>query len=338
MPIAQDLREAIRMARTRECLIPPNDVDGNCSNELNNCHLIGIGHLRPIAENGYVFEWDVTDIPNMVESLIKDGSIREDLLDINIDRFSPANLNIRTCTRRLACTGHDGPAFRQIDGRNLRSEEPEHQFLMGFRGIAGCLALCESVIDFVQDKQGQVGTNQFWNDRGKSAILEAMLETQKGTLENRTWDVRQEMSKWQELYLDRAQRGSSIVSCARTFEPKIRVACSSLYYGHRRQPMALTIVPSQDGKRATIVVSARRSTTWLDRVMRSTHQASELSEICDEIASMLENAPTHALIHLVQTTFHFVVNKRDYGNSTILTTEDRRIIAETAIRRWGAQL
>ena len=55
MPLAQELREAIRVARNRECLIPPNGADGDCSKELNNSHLIGVEHLRPIAENGHVF-------------------------------------------------------------------------------------------------------------------------------------------------------------------------------------------------------------------------------------------------------------------------------------------
>ena len=94
MPLAKELRESIRVARNRECLVPPNGMDGDCSGELNNSHLIGVEHLRPIAENGHVFEWDVIHIPNMVENLIIDGSITDDLLQIAIPKLKPANLNV----------------------------------------------------------------------------------------------------------------------------------------------------------------------------------------------------------------------------------------------------
>ena len=337
MPLAQELRESIRVARNRECLIPPNVADGDCSAELNNSHLIGVEHLRPIAENGHVFEWDVTDIPNMVENLIIDGSISDDLLQIAIPKLKPANLNILRCTRRLACTAHDGPVFRTIDRRNLRMGDGEQQFLMGFRGIAGSLALCESVIDFVLSIRGTVGSSPFWTDRGMSQVVEAMLESKREALEGRTSLVREEMCKWQELYLDRQRRTGSIVSSIKTLEPKVRVACSSLYFGHRGQPVALTIIPSQTGTHATIVATARRSTNWLDSVMRSSHQEKELTEICDELSYLLASDPANALCHLIQSTYHFVISKRDYNNDAIISADERLAIAEIAAASWGAQ-
>ena len=291
MPMAQELRKAIRVSRKRECLIPPNQADGDCSDELNNSHLIGVGHLRPIAENGHVLEWDVTDIPNIVENWIIDGSISDDLLHIAIPELKPADLNIQECTRRLACKAHDGPVFRPIDRRNLRPADEEHQFLMGFRGIAGTLALYESVVDFVLSIGGTVGSSPFWADRGMSRVVEAVLESRRDALEGRARVVREEMNKWQELYLDRQRRAERIVSSVRTLQPKVRVACSSIYFGNRGQPVALTIVPSQTGTHATVIATARRSTNWFDRVMRSSHQEEELTEICHEISHLLESDP-----------------------------------------------
>ena len=284
-----------------------------------------------------MFEWDVTDIPNMVENWIIDGSISDDLLQIAIPKLKPANLNILRCTRRLACTAHDGPVFRSIDRRNLRPEDGEQQFLMGFRGIAGALALCESVIDFVLSIRGTVGNSPFWTDRGMSQVVEAMLESKSEALEDRTRLVREEMSKWQELYLDRQRRVGRIVSSLKTLEPKVRVACSSLYFGHRGQPVALTIIPSQTGTHATIVATARRSTNWLDRVMRSSYQEEELAAICEEISYLLESDPTNALTHLIQSTYHFVASKRDYNNDAIISADERTAIAEFAAAKWGAR-
>ena len=53
-PTANEMRNAIRTARRGDCLIPVNDQEGQCHPNLKNCHLIGIGHLEPIAKNGYV--------------------------------------------------------------------------------------------------------------------------------------------------------------------------------------------------------------------------------------------------------------------------------------------
>ena len=337
MPMAQELRKAIRVARNRECLIPLNQVDGDCSEELNNSHLIGVEHLRPIAENGHVFEWDVTDIPNIVEDWIIDGSISDDLLHIAIPELKPADLNIQECTRRLACKAHDGPVFRPIDRRNLRPADEEHQFLMGFRGIAGTLALCESVVDFVLSIGGTIGGSPFWAARGMSQVVEATLESRRDAVEDRARVLREEMSKWQELYLDRQRRAERIVSSVRVVEPKIRVACSSIYFGNRGQPVALTIIPSQTGTQATVIATVRRSTNWLDRVMRSSHQEEELTEICHELSHLLESDPASALAHLVQSTHHFVINKRDYNNDAIISADERTAIAEMAAEKLGAQ-
>ena len=324
MPMAQELRKAIRVARNRECLISPNQADGDCSEELNNSHLIGVEHLRPIAENGHVFEWDVTDIPNIVENWIIDGLISDDLLHIAIPELKPADLNIHECTRRLACKAHDGPVFRPIDRRNLWPADEEHQFLMGFRGIAGTLALCESVVDFVLSIGDTVGSSPFWADRGMSQVVEAVLESRRDALEDRARVVREEMNKWQELYLDRQRRAERIVSSVRILEPKVRVACSSIYFGNRGQPVALTIVPCQTGTHATVIATARRSTNWIDRVMHSSHQEEELTEICHEISHLLQSDPANALAHLVQSTHHFVINKRDYNNDAIISAGQSR--------------
>ena len=120
LPKAKRLKEKLRTARRGQCLIPNNDRDGQCSLRSNNSHLIGEGHLRAIARNGHVYEWDLTDISNIVTSWLKHGSTPiSEPYNISVGRLSPSQINIKKCTRRLACTNHDGPVFEGIDAAKL---------------------------------------------------------------------------------------------------------------------------------------------------------------------------------------------------------------------------
>ena len=100
LPKAKILKEKLRTARQGECLIPNNDRDGPCSPLLNNSHLIGEGHLRAIARNGHVYEWDLTDISNIVTSWMMHGSTSmSEPYNISIGRLGPSQINIKKCTR-----------------------------------------------------------------------------------------------------------------------------------------------------------------------------------------------------------------------------------------------
>ena len=333
---AQELREAIRTARIGPCLIPINEVDGECSDELNNCHLIGINHLKPIAKHAHVYEWDMTDVVHVLESLIKTGTLDPDTPAVTIDRIEPTNLNIRKCTRLLACQKHDGPVFRQIDVRHLNPRNPEHQFLMGFRGIAGSLALCESLLDFLASEEGQSGGREYWAERGMAAAIEELSAKRAKPLELTSKNIRNEMTGWQELYNSREHRGDNIISSIEVFTPRVRIACSSVYYGHLSHPIVLTIVPNQEDRSATIIATARRANGWRDRLNRSAVERSTLSTICRYIADMLENTPGEGIAHLSQNTLHFVANKDDFDNTDIITIEERNFIAESIARHFAA--
>ena len=333
---AQELREAIRTARIRPCLIPRNDVDGECSGQLNNCHLIGINHLKPIAKHAHVYEWDMTDMVHVVESLIKTGTIDPEAPAVTIDRIEPANLNIKKCTRLLACKKHDGPVFRQIDGRHLNPSNPEHQFLMGFRAIAGSLALCESLLDFLTSEDGQSGGREYWAERGMAAAIDELREQKARPLELRVKNIRNEMTEWQKLYQPMEHRGDNIISSTEDFTPKIRVACSSVYYGDLSHPIALTIVPNQGDRRATIIATARRANGLRARLNPFAVDQSDLSAICRYIADMLENTPGDGIAHLGQNTLHFVANKDEFDNTDILPNEERNFIAESFAKHFGA--
>ena len=326
---AQDLRDAIRTARTGPCLIPQNHIDGECSDQLNNCHLIGVNHLKLIATHGHVYEWDMTDVVHVSETLIKTGAIDPDSPDIRIDWIEPANLNTKKCTRRLACQNHDGPVFRQIDEQRLNPTNPEHQFLMGFRAIAGSLSLCESLLDFLASDEGQSGGRTYWAERGMLEAIEELSAKRAEPLRLRRKSIRDEMTKWQELYNSREHRGEGIISSLRVFTPKIRVACSSIYYGYRNQPVALTIVPSQEDGKATMIATARRAHGWGARLNPFTLEESTLSRVCLHITDMLGNQPGEGIRHLSLNTLHFVANKADYDNTDILSAEERELIAKS---------
>ena len=325
---ARELREALRIARTGDCLIPLNDEDGPCSPELNNCHLIGLNHLRPIAKNGHVYEWDMTQIPNVSTNWIKHGTFSDDPTQISFGEIHPADLNILKCTRRPVCRAHDGPIFRATDRKDLDPHSPENQFMMGFRGIAGSLALFDSLIDFTNSIKGQARLDEFWVSRGQAGAVERNLANAVRLSEQRSRAIRGELTKWQELYLDRDQRGGKIISSVGTMIPKIKVACSSIYYGDGGKPVALNIIPFQSGGKATIIVTARKSNSLIPRFRSPKRQTSALSAIRDQITQMFENDPAIGIIHLIQHTLHLVANKEDFDNPNIITDDERQSIAK----------
>ena len=249
---ARKLGEEIRTARTGPCLIPTNERDGPCALDLNNCHLVGLNHLAPIAENGHVYEWDMTQIVNMTTNWIKHGTFSDDPSQISFGEIHPANLNIQKCTRRPVCKTHDGPIFRATDRKDLDPYLPDHQFRMGFRGIAGSLALFESLIDFTTSIKGKTRLDEFWVSRGQAENFERNLESALTLLQRRAGPIRDELTKWQELYLDWDNREAGIISSVGPMIPGVRVACSSIYYGLGRTPVALSIIPAQSGRKATV--------------------------------------------------------------------------------------
>ena len=324
---ARELREAIRTARTGGCLIPPNEEDGPCSPDLNNSHLIGINHLKPIAKNGHVYEWDMAQITNATRNWIMHGTLSDELTRNSFGEIHPADINILKCTRRAICTNHDGPVFRAIDRRYLDPGLPEHQFQMGFRGIAGSLALCESLVDYTDSIKGDALLNEFWVLRGKAESIERHLADATIVLQRTAHSIRKELTKWQKLYLDKDQRGERIISSTGTMEPKVRAACSSIYYGHPGKPVALNIIPSQSSRKAIIIVTARKSNSLVQRLQKHQGQLSDLATIRDDIAVLLEREPERGIVHLAQNTLHFVLNKDDFDDPDILKEEERRAIA-----------
>ena len=326
---ARKLGQEIRTARTGPCLIPKNERDGPCDPELNNCHLMGLKHLVPIAKNGHVYEWDMTQIPNATTNWIKHGTVSDDPNQISFGEIHPANLNIQKCTRRPVCKAHDSPIFRATDRKDLDPYLLDHQFRMGFRGIAGSLALLESLIDFTNSIKGQAWVDEFWVSRGTAETIEHNLATALQLLERRADSVRAELTKWQALYLDWDNREAGIVSSVGPMEPRVRVACSSIYYASGRTPVALNIIPTQSGRKATVVVTARKSRGWIQRFQNHKDQISQLSEMRDRITTMLEEDPASGVTHLVQNTLHFVANKDDFDDSNLITDDQRQSIAKT---------
>ncbi len=326
LPKARQLREELRTARKRDCLIPSNDRDGPCSPELNNSHLIGEGHLYPIAKSGYVYEWDATDIGNIATQWMLYGSTLEDTpYRVSVGRWKPSNVLIKRCTRRFACKNHDGPVFEGIDAAKLDIGLGSHQFLLGFRAAAGTLALYESVLDFVQSLHRPKEAD-FWKQRDQWKELQDSLEDRLEAVRGPANELRRYMARWQEVYLDRENRGDSVIVSTRTFHPAIRVACSSIYRTIEGPQYTLTILPSRDGTEATAMVSTLKGRhVWShftgDRLLKR-----DADHICVEVTTLLQRDPEVAVAHLAQKTHHFLVNKSDYDNDAIISNRGRESI------------
>ena len=336
MPKAKRLKEKLRTARRGECLVPPNNKDGPCSYHLNNSHLIGEGHLKAIARNGHVYEWDLTDISNIVRAWLMNGSTSmSEPYNISIGKLRPSQINIRKCTRRLACTNHDGPVFEGIDAAKLDVELPDHQFLMGFRATTGTLALYESVLALRHDLDYPEEV-EFWEERGQWDQLEDNLDDRWAATEKRKDEIKEWTGLWQQAYYDRGTRGDRIITSVKPFTPSIRVACSSVYRTEGKPQFTLTIIPSQGGTMATAVASALRRTGIGARISNDFLVKRRLEAICGEAVNLLETDPVAGVLHLAQRTHHFMVNQDDYENMEIISDKNRERI-ETEMGRAYSQ-
>ena len=291
MPKATEIRGKLRVARRGDCLIPQNDRDGPCSQELNNGHLIGRGHLRPIAKNGQVYEWDLTNINRIVSAWLTHGSTSmDDPYKIDIGRWEPADINIRRCTRRMACTNHDGPVFEGIDAAKLDVESPDHLFLIGFRAAAGTLALYESVLDLRHDLDYPEDV-EFWKERGQWDQLSQNFDERWAGTSMKTSELSEWTQRWQDVYLDRVHRGGRVITAFETFTPRIRVACSSIYGTAEKPQFTLTIVPTQSGTEAHAIVSCLKTSGWRSRLGSDAGLRRKAKAICSQVVQMLEGDP-----------------------------------------------
>ena len=336
MPKAKELKEKLRTARRRECLIPTNNRDGPCSPRLNNSHLIGESHLKAIARNGHVYEWDLTDISNIVTAWLMNGSTSiSEPYNISVGRLRPSQINIKKCTRRLACTNHDGPVFEGIDAAKLDIESPDHQFLIGFRATTGTLALYESVLDLRHDFDYPEEI-EFWKERGQWDQMAGNFDDRWTTTEKRKDEIKEWTGLWQKAYCDRDTRGDRIITSVKQFSPCIRVACSSVYRTEGKPQFTLTIIPSQDGTTATAIVSALKTTGFAARISNDFLVKRRLETICGEVVNLLETDPVTGVLHLAQRTHHFLINQDDYENVEIISDEGRERI-ETEMARAYSQ-
>ena len=326
LPKASQLKEELRLARRGECLIPRNDRDGPCSQTLNNSHLVGESHLRPIAVNGHVYaEWDTTDITNITKDWMLHGSTpMNNPYNISIGKWEPSNINIKKCTRRIACTKHDGPVFEAIDAAKLNTKLPEHQFMLGFRAVVGTLALYESVLDFLRflDRPEAV---QFWKQLGQWDEMKQGLANREQAVQARTEELWWLTEQWQRTYCDRDERGARVVTSVECFVPSIRVACSSIYRATGKPQFTLTIIPSHDGNKAIAIVSTLQGTAWWAPLTRRLLKL-RAENICSEVVGLLEREPEAAVIQLAQRTHHFLISKNDYDNDEIISGGGRERI------------
>ena len=302
---------------------------------MNNSHLIGEGHLRPIARNGYVYEWDFTDIGNIVRAWVIEGSSPEDEpYKLDLGRLKPSHINIKKCTGRFACKRHDGPVFEGIDAGKLDPYSLDHQFLLGFRSAIGTLALYESVVALIQ-APGDPEVIKFWKEEGKWGPLRNLLDEQSAAADDRKEEIKRWVAAWQRLYPNREQRGTDIVSSVKPFTPSIRVACSSLYRPASKPQFALSIIPSQDGAKATATVSSLKSKQLLGRLSDGFLMKRQVESICSDVVGVLENDPEKGVLLLAQETHHFLVNKEDYDSKEIISDSGRRLIEEKMAEVYG---
>lgn len=306
------------------CLIPslPDDKFVEM-NKMSGCHVIGERYLELIATNQrQVCTWNMNAHQMGNNAIFSEWDVANSGFTPKFEPFKPEKTSINSylCKSKFACHHHDNKVFDAIDApKTFDGQDPEHQFRLGLRAIAGTVANAEGVIAY-----GRALMDKLWNTPGtpKTYRSPALEKLDKTIQENGTTVemVRAELREWQQIYMNRAER--QIISCHMLARASVRVAISAVVY-LETFPVVCTVLPrASEGPEDNLcdVILAIRNRQ--SKVHRS------LKDAALKVKDLLESGPVTGLTGLVRdlsmAPTHFLfVSPEDYYNNDIISADDR---------------
>ena len=299
------------------CKIPRLPGEPEETNKLQGCHLISeAAYLIPISKGNHVMHWRVD------AKAVKDAILREHTYSYT--RLAPSRIPTRKCTTRYACNWHDHKLFAEIDRGNLDTQNRHHQFLLGFRAIAGSIAEWDAWLEFIESlpkdfyKKNQQAEN---SAKARLTNVSPYMRAAKGILK-----------RWQDAY--REQKWDNIHSYHTVATSAIRCAAASTFDigGSLGTITLLPIVHDGEPTGQYDIIGVVLKSPWtkpLDRLF----QPGFIKESVLTLKENLERNPSQALEWMAQKIGHVAVNPDDYNNTDLISSESIERIEQAAASR-----
>ena len=346
------LDEEMFTAYEGPCMISelPSD-DFEETNVMSGCHVIAKPFLLLIANrNGEVYTWPLGAHQLGSAALLTLWDVAS-LYPVPVfEGLKPEFVKVDShiCKSRLACQPHDNKAFEDIDApETFDPLNPDHQFLLAFRAIAGTTAKTEGILKvgnaIIEDCQDPEYAQAISRQHGLS--LETYQEVLRQQLQGLDQSIkasqarlkllRDELPRWQAIYT----RGLNppILTVHLTARPRVRVAISAVTYQKGRAIASYTVLPKPNSasgdKLYDIILTCMKPQSLLPVASWRQHQ--HMRREASKIKTFLESEPSEGMANLVKAlslvpASYFFISPDDYRDNTIVSRESR-VAIETAI-------
>ena len=299
------------------CKIPSLLGEPEETNELQSCHLISeAAYLIPISTRHHVMHW------RFDAKAIKNAMLRENTYSYT--RLAPSRIPTRKCTTRYACNWHDHEVFAEFDLGNLDTQSKRHQFLLGFRAIAGSIAEWDAWLEFIEalPKEFYKKNHQAENSAKKRLTdVSPYMKVAKAILKS-----------WQDAYCER--KWDNIHSYHTVATSNIRCAAASTFDvgGSLGTITLLPIVHNGEPTSQYDIIGVALKSPWTKPLDRLLHPGF-IKESVLNLKENLERNPSQALEWMVQKIGHVAVNPDDYNNRDLISAESIERIEQAAASR-----
>ena len=317
LPEGLNMRHEYLIAMMKDFMTPPDAYChfasiplGKQCDDINNSHKIGENYLRPIMSRGIVYclvaqPWEIV-LHTKDEGKGKPGYI----LPWEIERLRPHHVSPFQpgggCTVQFDCHNHDSELFLSIDStKAFNPSNPEHQYLLGLRALAGSVERLEGIMRWEQKYHNEAS---FVRDILKSLDASELV-------------LSSELEKWVSIYV--SDKTKSIVSSYTTASMAVGLAASDIMVINDDIVM-VSVLPTSS-RECYIVLTMRKK-------FFASRQQKALQYMLDRLAHQISHDPVEAIISLSTKTGtgHTFFSPADYDNLKIVNQEQKYRIERAA--------
>ena len=300
------------------CKVPTLPGEPKETNVLQGCHLISEStYLVPISTRNHVMHWRF-DTRAIANAMMHENTY-------SYTRLPPSRIPTKKCTTRYACNWHDHELFAEIDKGNLNPNSEHHQFLLGFRAIAGCIAEWDAWLEYFES----LPTAFYAKEPRAEDMVNARLMTANPYMQL----IKGILKRWQNAY--REQKWDSIHSCHMVATSNLRCAATSTV-DIGSDLGTITLLPRVRNGELTdqydiigVVLKSRWTKPWV-RLFQKGIIKNEVSIL----KGLLEQDPSQALEWMAKKMGHVAINPDDYANRDLISSESIARIEQVAASRF----
>lgn len=237
----------------------------NIHDTMNNCHVIGSKFLGLVRGGSNLLTWQLG--PHHVASLVARKLLdriergeqlpRPESLIRIMERFTPDIARDDDCKYTVACHQHDDSVWKLIDTLNINLNDPETQFLLGYRSVISHFAWLKGAKRWAADdlaKDPQIKRSLRKYPQLKSVISQAQVFAKNTSTTDEA--IQNELNRWGKAY--QKLSWGNITTSVHEIDCRIPMAGTGIWRSHWGRPTFATILPDrsvQSTKKHTVLLS-----------------------------------------------------------------------------------